>query len=99
MGEQAQHMNRPVHEISSIECGHGMPSDQYLRSFRELVGLDEDEYRDLKKRIRSNVIELNRIKALGNNGRSMRLFRKISQMNPDEIRSFKKAPENEVRND
>jgi hypothetical protein len=61
--------------------------------------LDEDEYRDLKKKIRSNVIELNRVKALGNNSRSMRLFRKISQMNPDEIRDFKKPPEYEVRND
>ena len=99
MGEQARHMNCSVHEISSIECGQRTPSDEYLLSFRELVGLDEDEYRDLKKRIRSNVIELNRVKALGNNSRSMRLFRKISQMNPDEIRGFKKPPENEVRND
>jgi transcriptional regulator with XRE-family HTH domain len=99
MGDQAKHMRCPVHEISSIECGQRTPSDDYLKSFRELVGLDEDEYRDLKKKIRSNVIELNRVKALGNNSRSMRLFRKISQMNPDEIRDFKKPPEYEVRND
>jgi transcriptional regulator with XRE-family HTH domain len=99
MGEQAKHMRCPVHEISSIECGQRTPSDEYLSSFRELVGLDEDEFRDLKKKIRSNVIELNRVKALGNNCRSMRLFRKISQMNPDEIRSFKKPLSSEVRND
>jgi len=99
MGDQAKHIGRSVNEISSIECGSHTPSDDYLGRFREWMKLDDEEFRDLKKKIRSNVFELNRIKTLGEGGRSMRLFRKISQMNPDQIRAFNKPPDSGARND
>lgn len=94
MGDQAKFIGCSVSEISLIECGSRTPPDDYLDKFRELVTLDDEEFRDLKRRIRSNVIELNRIKTLGENGRSMRLFRKISKMNPDQIRAFNRPPDN-----
>lgn len=94
MGDQAKFIGYSVSEISSIECGARTPPDDYLDKFRELVTLDDEEFRDLKRRIRSNVIELNRVKTLGENGRSMRLFRKISQMNPEQIRAFNRPPDN-----
>jgi transcriptional regulator with XRE-family HTH domain len=99
MGDQAKHIGCLVNEISSIECGARTPSDSYLERFRDWMKLDDDEFRDLKRRIRSNVVELNRIKALGEKGRSMRLFRKISKMNPDQIRAFNKPPDSGARND
>jgi len=99
MGDQARHLDCSVSEISSIECGSRTPSNRYLESFREWMKLEDDEFRDLKKKIRSNVVELNRIKTSGEKGRSMRLFRKISKMNPDQIRAFNKPPDNGARND
>jgi transcriptional regulator with XRE-family HTH domain len=99
MGDQAKHIGCLVNEISSIECGTRTPPDSYLESFRSWMKLDDDEFRDLKRRIRSNVIELNRIKTMGEKGRSMRLFRKISKMNPDQIRAFNKPPDHGARND
>jgi transcriptional regulator with XRE-family HTH domain len=99
MGDQAKHIGCSVNEISSIECGSRTPSDSYLESFREWMKLDAEEFRDLKRKIRSNVVELNRVKTLGEKGRSMRLFRKISKMNPDQIRAFNKPPDSGARND
>jgi transcriptional regulator with XRE-family HTH domain len=100
MGDQAKVIGCSVSDISTIECGSRTPPDDYLDSFRNWMKLDEDEFRDLKRRIRSNVIELNRIKTLGEKGRSMRLFRKISKMNPDQIRAFNKPPDDSgARND
>jgi transcriptional regulator with XRE-family HTH domain len=97
MGDQAKHMGRSVHEISAIECGIRTPSESYVESFRQWMSLDDDEFADLKRKIRSNVVELTRVKSTGINGRSVRLFRKISNMNPAEIRDFKKPPESEAR--
>jgi hypothetical protein len=99
MGDQAEHIGCSVNDISSIECGARTPSDRYLESFREWISLDDDEFRDLKKKIRSNVVELSRVKALGENGRSMRLFRKLSKMNPDQIRAFNRPPDNGALNE
>jgi transcriptional regulator with XRE-family HTH domain len=99
MADQAKHIGCSVNEISSIECGTRTPSNDYLESFQEWMKLDDEEFRDLKKKIRSNVVELNRIKTLGEKGRSMRLFRKISKMNPDQIRAFNKPPDSGARND
>ena len=78
MGDQARHIGCSVNEISLIECGSRLPSEEYLAGFRTLMNLDDDDFRDLKKRIRSNVVELSRVKSLGEGGRTMRLFRKIS---------------------
>lgn len=99
MGDQAKRLGCTVSDISSIECGSRTPSDDYLQGFREWIKLDDDEFRDLKRKIRSNVVELNRIRALGEKGRSMRLFRKISEMNPDQIRAFNKPPDSGALND
>jgi transcriptional regulator with XRE-family HTH domain len=99
MGDQAKQIGCSVNEISSIECGSRTPSDNYLQTFRDWMKLDDDEFRDLKRKIRSNVIELNRIKTLGEKGRSMRLFRKISKMNPDQIRAFNRPPDSGAPNE
>lgn len=99
MGDQAQHTGSSISEISSIECGLRTPSERYLESFRGWMKLDHDEFRYLKRRIRSNVVELNRIKVLGEKGRSMRLFRKISKMNPDQIRAFNRPPDSGAKNE
>jgi hypothetical protein len=97
MGDQAKHMARSVHEISAIECGIRNPSDVYVETFSAWLNLDKDEIADLKRKISSNVVELTRVKSTGNNGRSIRLFRKISNMNPAEIRGFRKPPGSEAR--
>ena len=99
MGDQAQRTGYSVDEISSLECGSGTPSDMYLQTFRDWMRLDEDEFRDLKRKIRSNVIELSRIKSMGEKGRTMRLFRKISKMDPDQIRAFNRPPDSGARNE
>ena len=99
MGDQATHLGCSVSEISSIECGSRTPSDLYLEGFREWMKLEDDEFRDLKKKIRSNIVELNRVKTSGEKGSSMRLFRKISKMNPDQIRAFNKPPDSGARDD
>ena len=97
MGDQAIYMGCSVHEISAIECGIRTPSENYIDSFRDWMKLDTDEFADLKRKIRSNIVELTRIKSTGNNGRSIRLFRKISNMNPTEIRDFRRPPGSETR--
>jgi hypothetical protein len=99
MGDQAKHLGCPVSEISLIECGSRTPPDEYLQAFRAWMNMDDEDFRDLKKKIRSNVIELSRIKSLGENGRTMRLFRKISKMNPDEIRAFNRPPDSGALNE
>ena len=97
MGDQAEFMSLSVHEISAIECGLRVPSEHYVEHFRQWMSLDDGEFTDLKRKIRSNVIELTRAKSTGNRGRSIRLFRKISNMNPAQIRDFKKPPGSEAR--
>lgn len=97
MGDQANFMGLAVFEISAFECGLRTPTEQYVEQFRRWIGLDDGELADLKKTIRSNIIELSRTKSTGNHGRSIRLFRKISNMNPDQIREFKKPPVSEVK--
>jgi transcriptional regulator with XRE-family HTH domain len=97
MGDQANFMNLSVHEISAIECGIRTPSEEYVESFQKWMNLDDGELADLKRTIRSNVVELTRVKSTGNYGRSIRLFRKISNMDPAQIRDFKKTPESEAK--
>jgi transcriptional regulator with XRE-family HTH domain len=97
MGDQAGFMGLAVHEISAFECGLKTPTEQYVDQFRKWIGLDDGEFADLKKTIRSNIIELSRLKSTGNHGRSIRLFRKISNMNPDQIREFKRPSGSEVK--
>ncbi|MCS3759338.1 helix-turn-helix domain-containing protein [Bradyrhizobium centrosematis] len=97
MGDQARHMGLPVHEISAVECGLRTPSEEYVESFRAWLSLDQEDFNDLKRKIQSNVIDLTRIKSTGKNGRSIRFFRKISNMNPAQIRNFRKPPKPEVK--
>jgi transcriptional regulator with XRE-family HTH domain len=88
MGDQARAFDCPIHSISSIEAGRETPTDKYIERFRKWLDLDETQYSDLIKRTRSNVVELRRKRSYTNNSTSMRLFRKISKMSPDQIRSF-----------
>jgi transcriptional regulator with XRE-family HTH domain len=99
MGDQAKNFGCSVNEISLIECGSRTPSEEYLESFRSWMKIDKEDLEELRKRIRSNVVEMNRVRSLGENGRSMRLFRKISKMNPDQIRAFNKPPDSGAPNE
>jgi transcriptional regulator with XRE-family HTH domain len=99
MGEQAHAFGCSVHEISEIECGLKTPPDTFLESFKRWMDLTPQEFADLKRRVRPNVVELHRTKSVGNNGKSIRLFRKISNMAPSEIRSLKKPPPESETND
>src|SRR5436305_13431866 len=90
MGDQAQAFGCSVHEISEIECGIKSPSTSYLESLKHWMDLSPQDVADLKRRLRSNVVELHRTKSVGNGGKSIRLFRKISNMAPSEIRGLKK---------
>jgi hypothetical protein len=88
MGEQSDYMACPTYVISSIETGRQHPSDEYIDSFRAWLHLTDREHSDLVVRLRSNIVKFPKFTTT--NSASMRLFRKISRMNPGEIRKFRK---------
>jgi transcriptional regulator with XRE-family HTH domain len=91
IGEQADVFGCEPYEISSIETGKVPIPPSYLKIFVGWLGLSEQDARELGRRIDSNVIAFPHPKG-GDNSRSMRLFRKISKMNPNEIRGIKGKP-------
>jgi transcriptional regulator with XRE-family HTH domain len=88
MGDQADALGCSITYISSIETGRLSPSEEYLQKFSHWLDLSPQEHRALLGRTRNNVISFP--KFITNNSASMRLFRKISKMNPCDIRKFKK---------
>jgi hypothetical protein len=93
LGDQADALGCQPCEISSIEMGHSPLPPHYARRLVDWLRLNEQEQRELLKRIESNVVAFPRSTASGDKTSSMRLFRKISKMRPNEIRSFgKKTP-------
>jgi transcriptional regulator with XRE-family HTH domain len=96
MADQALAFDCPVSLISSIESGRENPPREYLDHFRKWLNLNDSQHSDLIKRTRSNVVALRQLRSAANNTTSMRLFRKISKMSPEQIRSFRKQVEGEA---
>ncbi len=84
MGEQAEALGCAVHSISDIETGKTSPSDEYIESFCRWLDLPKSQLDALKKRSKSNVVNL-KGGSFSNNSSSMRLFRKISKMDSTQI--------------
>jgi transcriptional regulator with XRE-family HTH domain len=99
MGDQAKAMGCEVHYISAIETGKIAPTIEYIESIRDWLRLDDTQYKALVKRSKSSVIDLRNRSSNGNQSSSMRLFRKISKMDPTQIRCFGKKIHGEAEND
>ena len=93
MGDQARALQCRVDYISAIESGREIPSEDYIGKFRAWLGVSEAEHALLLKRGKSNVVALNPGFSTRNNSSSMRLFRKISTLDPNQIRAFRKKIE------
>jgi hypothetical protein len=92
IGDQADALGCDPHEISGIETGKCPLPPHYSQKFTDWLNLEERERRELLKRVESNVVAFPRHATGGDKTGAMRLFRKISKMNPAQIRSFSKAP-------
>jgi transcriptional regulator with XRE-family HTH domain len=97
MGDQARALQCEVHYISSIETGTLAPPEDYIEKFRAWLGISDAEYALLLKRGKSNVVGFDVTFSTRNNSRSMRLFRKISILDPNQIRAFRKKDRNASR--
>ncbi len=92
LGDQADALGCQPSEISSIEMGNSPLPPHYSKRLITWLHLDEQEQRELLKKIESTVVAFPRRTTGGDKTNSMRLFRKISKMRPNEIRSFGKKP-------
>ncbi|MGP0090600.1 MAG: helix-turn-helix domain-containing protein [Xanthobacteraceae bacterium] len=99
MGDQADVLRCEINYISSVETGRLLPTEQYLRALRSWLNLSAQEYTELLKRTRASVIQFPTSKHVAKNSSSMRLFRKISRMNPGEIRNIRKKQPDEAKTD
>ncbi len=99
LGDQADALGCQPCDISSIEMGHSPVPLQYSHKLIAWLRLTEQEQRDLLRKIESNVVSFPRHAAGGDKTSSMRLFRKISKMRPNEIRTFGKKPSPEITKD
>src|SRR5262245_56518228 len=99
MGDQAEAFRCDVHYISSVEVGKTKPHDGYVDKFRDWLHLNETQHADLLKRAKSNVVEFRQRVSTSNNSQSMRLFRKVSQMDPNQIRKFREKIKGEAEDD
>lgn len=101
MLDQAQGVGLLVHQISSIETGQISPTDDYVQKLSDWFGLNERQIQELKKRVpqSNNVISFSDKKAAIEKGTTMRLFRKISKMKPQEIRRFRLKLAGEAENE
>jgi hypothetical protein len=99
MGEQAEALKCEVHHVSAVETGKIEPSDEYIEKFRRWLGLDDSQYNALKKRSKANVVDLRQRFSTSNRSSSIRLFRKISKMDPMQIRRLRPKMQDEARND
>jgi transcriptional regulator with XRE-family HTH domain len=100
LGDQAEALGCEPSEISSIEMGVSPLPANYSQRLVDWLNLNESEQRDLLKKVETNVVAFpRRTSTGGDKTSSMRLFRKISRMRPNEIRSFGKPPPPENKND
>jgi transcriptional regulator with XRE-family HTH domain len=93
MADQARVFGCEVQYISSIESGKIDPTEDYIEKFRAWLDISRIEYQLLVRRGKSNVISLTPRFSTRNNSTSMRLFRKVSKLDPNQIRAFKKQIE------
>ena len=93
MGDQARAFQCEVLHISAIETGRTEPTDEYIEKFRNWLALENGEHHLLIKRGKSNVSALSPRFSTRNDSGSMRLFRKISKLDPNQIREFRKKVE------
>lgn len=99
MGDQARALGCNAYEISSIETGQTEPTAEYLKKLSDWLDLDDAQYKALLKRSENNVIDMRQRFSTSNKSTSMRLFRKISKMDPTQIREFRKKIHGEADND
>ena len=92
IGDQADAFGCQPYEISSIETGKSPVPPQYSRKLIDWLRLSDQEQRELLRKIDSNVIAFPRHTAGGDKTSAMRLFRRISKMHPNQIRSYGKKP-------
>jgi transcriptional regulator with XRE-family HTH domain len=92
LGDQADAFGLQPYEICEIETGKAPAPRHYSQKLSQWLALDEQEQRELFKRVDNNIVALHRSSPGGNRTSSMRLFRKISKLRPNEIRNFSKKP-------
>jgi len=88
MGEQSSALGLTVAEISAIESGERRPSADYVNTFSSWLKLPISGLSELMSiaLVRNNVVQFRPKKA-----ESIKLFRKIGGLKPDEIRRLKQG--------
>jgi transcriptional regulator with XRE-family HTH domain len=99
MGDQAEAMKCAVHYVSAVETGKIEPSDDYIETLGRWLQLNDSQYNALKKRRKANIIDLRQRFSTGDRSSSVRLFRKISKMDPMQIRRLRPKTQEEAKND
>jgi len=99
MGDQATALKCDVHYVSAIETGRIAPPEEYIEEFGRLLNLDNTQYASLRKRSKTNVIDLRQKFSTSNQSSSMRLIRKVSKMDPSQIRNFRTKIKGEAENE
>jgi len=99
IGDQADAFGAEPHEISAIETGKLPIPPLYSQKLVQWLNLNEQEQRELRRKTDNNVVTFPRHVAAGDKTSAMRLFRRISKMNPNQIRNFGKKPPPEVKDD
>jgi hypothetical protein len=87
MAAQSEALGHQITEISSIETGAKIPSESYISELADWLGLNPQQQLELRKSVprNANIIAFPRRKEAT---KSVRLFRKIGQMTPDQIRAL-----------
>jgi hypothetical protein len=99
MGDQAKALECDVHYVSAIETGKIAPPDEYIEKFGRWLGLDTTQCASLRKRSKANVIDLRQKFSTSNRSSSMRLFRRVSKMDPSQIRNYRAKIQGEAGNE
>jgi hypothetical protein len=98
MGQQAADLGCAVHHVSDIETGRIPATEEYIEAFSRWLNLEESQRVSLRRRNKINVTVL-RNGSTGNQSNSMRLFRKISKMDSNQIRGFRIKMQGEAENE
>jgi hypothetical protein len=99
MGAQAEALGFEVSHISSIETGRIAPPAGYATRLAKWLNLDQRQFDELVKRTPGNVIPFRNRGSVSNNSSSMRLFRRVSKMDSDQIRRFRRKIDDEALDD
>jgi transcriptional regulator with XRE-family HTH domain len=99
MGDQADGMDIDVSMISAIETGGRNPEIEYAEKFGRWLNLNEAERKELRKRTEAIILSFPSAKYITKNSKSVRLFRKISKMAPNQIRAIRKQGKGESKDD